>query len=596
MTIEEVNNRILMLETAAFKNESVGNARGINIEIPAQEKRIITFENFHFLSNTFIRNVEFTGVISFLNCTFSGLLSLENMIVNDDGDEPDNPSVTFAGCDFNGKSVVIVNSHFAAEINFSLSKNISRLSVKKSKFDKLCSFIDTNIVAGIEMDSNEFQAFEIYKLEVVTTLVADCSFKSILLHNSKFDGIFSLKSSAIEGEFYITDCFFHSDFNIRGLVNCGENSKLHINQSSFDKPATINYSDISGESKVNDISDESKVDGFRQLSIGSIVSNNVFEIIGNPDAMHVNVVRNIKVAPTNRFQGQLKIEHLSIGTLYVTGENYTGNIVLNNLMIGVKFLMYKFLNYSNFQLINIDTRVGAYDLSFEVVESHLDKVQFINCRIDKFKDYLIYNSNLSQIRSSNTKWFDFKKLFKKAKEDIFFSLPHNKLNAKISISKFDFIANMQETFRQLKHAMNNQGDKFNALNFRTYEHSAAYEMMKLDPSATCNDKLILFFGKINNYGLSWSKPLLWWGVVNLIMSILLITVTHKAGYCHFSSFIYHNNIFVQLLNPVHNLDNVFSNSCFSIGNAAYWLDYISRIVSGFFIFEIISAFRKFIKN
>jgi hypothetical protein len=106
-----------------------------------------------------------------------------------------------------------------------------------------------------------------------------------------------------------------------------------------------------------------------------------------------------------------------------------------------------------------------------------------------------------------------------------------------------------------------------------------------------NERLILWFGKVNNYGTSWIKPMGLWLLVNTVFYVLLVWNTAPEGILE--ALLNRNKVFVQLLNPIHDIEKVFSFG--NVHNSTYWIDYLCRFFSGFFIYEIISGFRKHIK-
>lgn len=119
------------------------------------------------------------------------------------------------------------------------------------------------------------------------------------------------------------------------------------------------------------------------------------------------------------------------------------------------------------------------------------------------------------------------------------------------------------------------------------------------------DRLVLYAGATNNYGQNWLKPIGIAIFLHFVFHFLIIVgVSDKLSYCpnfDYDSFLItwdeyklHFDAFPQLLNPTHVLSRVFPEVQ-HISSTVYFLAYLLKIILAFFIFQIISAFRKNMK-
>jgi hypothetical protein len=152
----------------------------------------------------------------------------------------------------------------------------------------------------------------------------------------------------------------------------------------------------------------------------------------------------------------------------------------------------------------------------------------------------------------------------------------------------------RELFRQLKHSMHQQGNTIQSLVFKQYEMIFFTNELRLSKSLFNKDRLIMELSVTNAHGQNWIKPLL---LLTLLVTPLfgcLLIIVKNSGFDNFLSNICSNkHIFVYLLNPTFSLKDIFGEHIFSGYLMAVSIFY--RAVYAFFLFQIISAFRKFIK-
>ncbi|MGB3183774.1 MAG: hypothetical protein WBB45_20445 [Cyclobacteriaceae bacterium] len=162
----------------------------------------------------------------------------------------------------------------------------------------------------------------------------------------------------------------------------------------------------------------------------------------------------------------------------------------------------------------------------------------------------------------------------------------------------------REIYRQLKQACESNGDRISALEFKRRELKA-YQNQKIrkkkfkDYANAFNLKIL----STNDHGLNWWKPMIWLlGFTLLFFPLILIGASPDISYApdwtsegwnHFwGQLSHHISILPQLFNPARNLNRMFDTSP---GVWGHLFNELHRITLLFFIFQIISAFRKYVK-
>ena len=115
----------------------------------------------------------------------------------------------------------------------------------------------------------------------------------------------------------------------------------------------------------------------------------------------------------------------------------------------------------------------------------------------------------------------------------------------------------------------------------------------------------MWVGQTNNFGTHWGKPLLILLIFSLIFyCYIIVGISDEITYVidinrnnltvTFNILLKHLYTLPQLLNPIHSIKEIFPEYE-SIGFTVYMLDFVLKVLLAFFIFQIISAFRKFMK-
>lgn len=152
---------------------------------------------------------------------------------------------------------------------------------------------------------------------------------------------------------------------------------------------------------------------------------------------------------------------------------------------------------------------------------------------------------------------------------------------------------LREAYRQLKQAMLKDGNNIDALAFYRNEMNSYWEYAWCNPQVNREDKFILFISLIfSNHGQSFVLPLIWLLGAHLVLFLIAIEVGYNGFYftsnlAEWGATADFVGSYFHLLNPVHKLPDT--------NGGMLIVDFFMRLSSGFFIYHIIRASRKFAK-
>ena len=281
-------------------------------------------------------------------------------------------------------------------------------------------------------------------------------------------------------------------------------------------------------------------------------------------------IEDCEISVNNKKENSISlVENVSIKNFILTGtlQKSTLNIIdvkINNISIR-NFINEGKLRFNNVQLM--DSGQG------EILRSQLGKSEFNYVDFSKAKNFKIFLSNITEIIINNA---------------IF---PENIIGKDDS----DFQGS-REIYRQLKNAASKQSDRINELYYERIEMVNMEKILK--NSKNWNDKFIFWTNRLSNdYGQSWSDAIillfivclyLFCGIKLILFSMVFDTpptLQHLSQFINFT------------LNPLHKFSDIFYSYPEDIDlnqlGLAQVLDTISRLFSGYMLFQFLRAFRKF---
>jgi len=221
-------------------------------------------------------------------------------------------------------------------------------------------------------------------------------------------------------------------------------------------------------------------------------------------------------------------------------------------------------------VLNIEN--GLKSDYFEIKDCDLSGVNFNACHFKTFNELRVTASKLDQIVCTGTNW------------------PKHITSPSANNNAFE----VRETCRQLKLAMNQHHDKASELHFHALEMRAFRKDIKEKSRFWQDgvDKFSLWTGSFNDYGMNWFRPLIiLFIIINFIHTLMIISETSSFPFTQAFSCGFYWSDYFTLYNPAHRQDHLIIAKEANGWTAA--LNFFSRIISAFFIYQIITAFRKF---
>lgn len=553
------------------------------------------FINCFFEQNTIFKNINLGIGAIFENCTFKKNLSFVD--------------VTASGysVEFSDKS---------------LSIKLSNCKIDGSLYFEKCK-IDRNIEIENKSELNEIRIYETYvKNEGIKTF--DSTIKGLFdvnnletkhglrLEKTKFE-----ESLRIQNLFGDGISFLKSEFKKDIRLWSGDIKSLTFNDGIFDEELNISVVKCSGYltivgGKFNKAFNIDLKDSDRKGSIANVYLKNCsfeesFNLNGFIDKTGKPEIEYVKIIASRLLKGCLHLNFINARKVLISGNNENAEIKLTT--INVKdFEVFSFNNYGNFRVSSFAAM--DKDSEIKILDSNLGKAQFYNTQFDQFKSVRMSDVIISEVLTSNVKWFDSSKLpifipQDKAVIDEFMKDTDSERKRVAKEVVLKRLRGRRDLFRQLKYAMDKQGDRVQALKFQALEMGAHYKELQHTSSLWNIDRLILLFSKSNDFGQNWWKPIWLAGLINLFFYLLIIT-SQSSAFMFYPSFTWIDikltlNFWIdtfgkywQLLNPAHILDRMYPERTTINGWTQFW-DFLSRLILSFFIFQAVTAFRKFVK-
>ena len=404
----------------------------------------------------------------------------------------------------------------------------------------------------------------------------NCTFKSIKINDSRFESSLSFGNSSIQ--------------------------KIEANRSTFDDGLSTLSSNIAGAVTFRwcDF-------GKRSCAIGDGDTIAFYECVGD---VYINSKVDRKISSINissYLDGALEITNHGylfdskgtdlktptwnkIGKLYIqakiTKDSYIHRAEIDEIsftgynnnsvfrMDLVKVDNVKFLDYIN----TIDSGIILSRVepltdksTFVLVASNMGSSQFRNCDLKAFSEFVYYDCELSKVVSYNTCWpLD---IIVEERRTYLAILPD-------FCSEQDKPVQKEIYYRSIRNILKTAGEKQSELIFKKHELDQALVNLsfKRSPLATIS----LLASKWSSlHGSNWLLPI---GFMLLITSLISLIFYHlSCGEFSLSGY-------VELLNPAHRIENLNIGSI-TKNPIFISLDYLSRVINSYLIFQTIKSFR-----
>jgi hypothetical protein len=471
-------------------------------------------------------------------------------------------SLDFQGCDI--EELIITN-------DILLSKGTS------NKLDLIT--IANSDIHSIEIDTNEINELKItngkiYNLSVSTERESESNIRKLFIdsvdlftlnlagykiRDTKIQKLkqCSIQWTSIDADLIEIDCLatsvflFKESFAKKLFLRFNSNAKLNLANS-----------EVSSFIIVESTFDKILIHGKSTYSIGNYPTN-----------------------ISKRKAKLIKCKRLHINKVTTSEKLSLSNFELQDLIIS---------QLQNNDLFQIHNCIIKNKLSIR--NSLMGKTILNNVDISKNK-FSFIDSNLEDTTFSNFKWHNN------------YSLDEEWLGIKHS-SFQHFQISLREAYRQLKNNYSKNGNNIEALEFQKHEMRIHYDIVKNTQEKKCwhNDRLILYASTTNDFGMNWKKPIYFILVITTIFYFpMIIFASNKlqlwpASSCEevtttFTEFCDYKYIWPQLFNVARNTKHMFNHpDDVTLGFGFHVLDGFHRILLAFFIVQIVSAFRKYVKS
>jgi hypothetical protein len=567
------------------------------------------------------KRIKFNGLVCFDGCDLSnGLLfdhcdfdeplgfknvksSSYDLLLN-----PDSQNLIFKNCifkdivKFEGENTVIERAIYFENCTFtkgllieSLKIELEDLTLKDCIVNENLDLFNISSKNGLTLDSNNIKCeirIENFKTTGRISIIGKNEFGAhMLFRNSRIDDGVIFNDGLFKGEIRFTNI-------------CSITTGLVIIGSTFEKT----FINKAGKS-------------FSDFFLESTQFSNGIYINGKEDLLADDpTIKNIRIN-VSEIKGDVVFRYLNVGVLEIQGNNTSANLFFEHLSTN-QIKIKAFNNNSGFILSGIrpsytswyeekDSRI-LRENAVHIDTSNFGKAQFYRVNFVEFKKIIFDNNILTEISTSHVKWFTPDQLEKGHIKPALLNFKQRKQNKPkvvpditrdILISSY---RSAQEIYRQLKFASQKQGDSTQALEFHRYEMNYYRKIVTLKKPRNWSEYLILLTSLTNNYGQSWLKAF-WLLIVFTFASYLPIgfLLSDKMDYTKFATsysdialsfnIIFENlRLWAVLLNPSHRIKDLNENIDKYPGIIYLW-DILSRIVVSYFIFQVISSFRKFSK-
>lgn len=560
--------------------------------------KAITIKNCVFHNDLILNKIDIGFGIRFIKCQFDKNVIIQEVIASGIHEpfNADNANILFDDCNING-DIIIENTNLQQSLLFTNCKNINKIHINSSKID------------SIVIEDSTLNIIDVEHLETRLGLRIN---KSTL---KKWGQYWDVNSK--EGGLAFIESVFEKHQSIGG----GKQLSISINNSILNDKINIsgvNTNDVT--LYTNKFEDGVVIEKEVDTEQGKMISNikNLYirncNFVGDFEITSDKKIANAKIFPEKLnincsalSKGNMNIVNSAIGEIKLEGINNSSSISFNDCSTN-KLNVRDFINQG--QLFFTDFKaIENKDSLIIINKTYLGKTFFSNCNFSSFNNVQIKHSILTEINSSLVNWFDYKNLNQTSTffEKYFF------VDKDIQLKKSNFnkrgwyrSKTNRDVFRQLKFAMQKQGDLVQSLYFKTLELKAYREEIgyyKWDKQI--GTRVMLAMNQSNDFGLNWTRPIFLLLFLTLIFWII-ISLGVSSAFSFYPSFkfesikltlLYLSNELDSLpllLNPIRKLSEIYNlknNPSFLVST----IDYLHRIVLSYLIFQTVSAFRKYLK-
>jgi|GEM_PF-4227522 hypothetical protein len=462
----------------------------------------------------------------------------------------------------------------------------SGLVIENSQFKKVLVQNNPNFNRGIIIRNNsKIDALEItksdFKLAGINIENSTINYQLDLLH-IRSSGEFRFENSVIKGKIRILDVYTSSFVCLYSTckkdIHFDNNSfNVSLNNSEFEDDLYFRQNSISSfSSYANNF--QRKLEFNVQGDVKNIYIQNTeigegLEFRGNN-----NEIKKINIPSNDLLSGTIKFSNFKIIKADLSGLNRHANLIFSDIV----FHNLQISDFNNSGGLTFANCKGTSESRLIITSSHLSNSIFLSFDFKSFSRIKIESSVLHDIEISNP------------------ILP------KPSQLESDELAKKREIYRQLRHAVSKKGDSILTKELRA-EELELFRKEKSNTSIFNRDRIILWLSSTNGMGLNWSKPIFillgftfffhLFAVAahsNILTFVNPLCISEVDWSKTFSVYLSYGAYFWSMFNPIRNLQSILGESAGALNGWVYFWDGLHRIILAFFIFQIVSAFRKYL--
>lgn len=540
---------------------------------------IYRFRKFTFESEVYINNINITSSLIFENCKFQSILNINGCkfgLEKSANKRFVNPSLGFHDCSFG--DISFMSSNFPSGVRFNGSEGEPCI-IQNFRFHEV------QLRNGLDIDECEILGqFEIFK--------GKFEYPGIFLSNIKIykhvtisaDSAEEINISGKNTEFLSPAEISGHDINNFKILNASFKKDLFINFLNAKKLFVIVGCDFGDIVQISqDRMDPAINHSLEEFNILDCKFRNGLEVTNK-----FYPIKSLSITFSEISSGVIDIREGNFNEVDLKGNNFNNSVFFRDCSYDFLTITHLF-NKSLISFNNNKPKEGNGTPSeLRIQNSNLGNTEFYDFDFSLYPTIRIIDSRIDNIFFNGVEWFEPEQLQVDESEND----PKKILSQK------------REIYRQLKLASEKQSDRITALEFKAKEVETHRLFLELG-NVKKADRWAILAGTTNNHGQDWIRPLLLILGISLIFFPILfyyadpeigaIPDLSNEGFHYFGRKVCeHLAVLPQLFNPTRRISDLFPEiEKFSFG--VYFFDGLHRILLAFFIFQIVSAFRKFVK-
>ena len=600
-----------LLEEDSIPDFSDGHFPTIDLKGNVYKAKYAIFNNIIFDGLVHFDSVNFSLGFEFEKCTFMEPFVLTNISASghDPVLNPNSENLVFKNCTFQQKVIIegqnnrLERSLVFEECTFvkGIEIQILNVSLEGLSFNK-CTIKENFHLNNIHLNTS--LTIRDCNVECLTTFFDIQGEDISIVGNNTFNDNVNINTCKLKSGIIFNDGVFKKDFWLY-LIETKE-SGLNIINSYFEKSLKV----------FTHWENQKPITGINKFYLNGCKFNDGFDVYGSQELFaNKPIVEVIELVVSPDLKGNILFKDIDIGVLSIGGFNAVANIKFEHVDIN-QIKMKSFINNAGFIFSGVrvsDTtwfrdsnRNFVRDSAIYIDETNFGKAQFFMTDFSSFSKVAFHNNIVIDISTSMVKWFSPEQLDDGNEKNNIIRLESAlNQNDKIAIRNAKMILSneynrLKEIYRQLKIIARRQGDMPLSLYYKSLEMNCYRKQVNYKSSRDWNELIILWSNQTNDFGQNWLKALGLFIIFSFISYVPIALVLNSAAVlddcCKFGSMSLFENIenWIIIMNPVHRISDL-STSVNPIPKSIFFWDFLSRIIVSYFIFQIVSAFRKFNK-